>query len=325
MKGSVRHSQTRRPHEVVRVLRIRARIFVRGGVGSIAFAQREDTFNRARVVVRFTEGNEPGNPAGDGLVEYMRARRFERVAYIERVYVFDVGRELGEERREVAEGWPGVEFAEFDIVGRVASSPPDDPFWCDQWGMENRGQTVNGVTGTAKKDICAVKGWEIAYDADSIPIAILDSGLNWRHPDIESNLWLNMGEISGNGVDDDGNGYVDDIHGVGVEDAPLFSWLCYDENNQHPFANNDPQEIRPGCLLTSPLCDNYVVPNIDEGGHGTTVAAVIGAVGNNGYQLAGTAWKASLMPIRILACDYTFSVESARRAFCTHETMGRRS
>lgn len=298
---------------------------VRGGVGSVAFAQREDTYNRARVVVRFLEGNEPGNPAGDALVEYMRARRFERVAYIDRVYIFHVGRELGEERRAVAERWPGVEFAEFDIVGRLASSPPNDPFWCDLWGFENRGQTVNGSAGTAKKDICAVKGWSTTYDASSVTIAVLDTGANWQHPDLDGNIWVNSGEIPNNSVDDDSNGYVDDVNGVGVEDDPYIDpLLCFAYPLLHPFAEGNPQDMFPGCTQSPPLCFSYNVTTTDEGSHGTAVSAVIGAIGNNNYQLAGVAWKASIMPIRITACDLSFGISSMAKGFAYASIMGAR-
>jgi len=280
-------------------------------VGSVAFAQREDTYNRARVVVRFTEGNEPGNPAGDGLVEYMRARRYERVAYIERVYAFDVGRELGEERREVAARWPGVEFAEFDFIGHVASLPPTDANWCEQWAFENRGQTVNGTSGTATKDICAIKGWSARTDASSVTIAILDTGVNWQHPDLIDNMWVNPGEIAGNGIDDDNNGYVDDVNGVGVEDDLYDPSFCFDSGNIHPFPEGNPQDIRPACEA---FC-NYNVPAVDHGYHGTPIAAVIGAKGDNGNQVAGTAWRASMMAIRMISCDVTFNLSSAAKAF----------
>lgn len=261
--------------------------------------------------MRCTEGNEPGNPAGDALVEYMRARRYERVAYIERVYVFDVGRELGEERREVAARWPGVEFAEFDFIGHVASLPPTDANWCEQWAFENRGQTVNGTSGISTKDICAIKGWSVRTDASSVTIAILDTGVNWQHPDLNGNMWVNPGEIPGNGIDDDHNGDVDDVHGVGVEDDPLDALFCETPNHVHPIPPGNPQEIRPACM---PYC-NYVVPAIDHGNHGTRGAAVAGARGDNGEQVAGIAWKASIMSIRMVACDDTFGISAVGKAF----------
>ena len=103
--------------------------------------------------------------------------------------------------------------------------------------------------------------WRQTTGAD-VTVAIIDSGIDLGHPDLAPNLWTNPGEIPGNGVDDDGNGYVDDVHG-------------YD------FVDNDgtPQ---------------------DANGHGTHVAGIVGARGGNGIGGAGVAWQARLMAIRVL-------------------------
>ena len=89
--------------------------------------------------------------------------------------------------------------------------------------------------------------------ADTL-VAVIDTGIDYTHPDLAANIWTNPGEIAGNGVDDDGNGFVDDVHG-------------YD------FANDDGDPM-------------------DDHGHGTHVAGTIAAVGNNGIGVAGVAWTA---------------------------------
>lgn len=96
-------------------------------------------------------------------------------------------------------------------------------------------------------------------------IGIVDSGIDYTHPDLAANIWTNPGEIADNGIDDDGNGYVDDTRG----------W---------DFANDD----------NDPMDDN---------GHGTHVAGTVGAVGNNGIGIAGVCWNVRLMPLKFLGSN----------------------
>ena len=100
---------------------------------------------------------------------------------------------------------------------------------------------------------------------DGVPVAVLDSGLDLLNPDLAGNVWTNAGEVAGNGLDDDGNGFVDDVHG-----ADTVGW------------DGDPT---------------------DGLGHGTAVASVIAARGDNGVGLSGMAWNAHLMPVKVLHDD----------------------
>jgi subtilisin family serine protease len=100
---------------------------------------------------------------------------------------------------------------------------------------------------------------------DGVPVAVLDSGLDMTNPDLAGNVWTNAGEVAGNGLDDDGNGFVDDVHG-----ADTVGW------------DGDPT---------------------DGLGHGTAVASVIAARGDNGVGLSGMAWNARLMPVKVLHDD----------------------
>jgi subtilisin family serine protease len=134
---------------------------------------------------------------------------------------------------------------------------PNDPSFASQWSLENSGQTG----GTPGVDINAERAWDLSTGSRSVVVAVIDSGIDLTHPDLLPNLWRNPGEIAGNGVDDDHNGFVDDVHG----------W---------DFIDNDgvPQ-------------DGY--------GHGTHVAGIIGAVGNDGFGVSGVSWQVSLMVLRI--------------------------
>ncbi|WP_448379615.1 S8 family serine peptidase [Gloeomargarita sp.] len=103
--------------------------------------------------------------------------------------------------------------------------------------------------------------WARGYTGNGIVVAVVDTGVDYHHPDLNDNIWRNPGEIAGNGIDDDGNGYVDDVHG----------W---------DFINND----------NDPL---------DRNGHGTHVAGTIAAE-NNGFGVTGVAYNARIMPVQVL-------------------------
>jgi subtilisin family serine protease len=109
--------------------------------------------------------------------------------------------------------------------------------------------------------INAPQGWNAATGTGQTVVAVIDTGVDLSHPDLKANLWTNPGEVAGNGRDDDANGYVDDVNG----------W---------DFAGND----------NTPT---------DERGHGTHVAGIIGAVGNNGVGGSGVAWKTRIMSLKI--------------------------
>jgi len=136
---------------------------------------------------------------------------------------------------------------------------PDDTQFDQQWALHNIG--LGG--GIEDADIDAPEAWDIATGGvtplgDTIVVAIVDGGMMLTHVDIIPNLWTNWGEIPGNGIDDDSNGYIDDVHG----------WDAYASDGSIP---ND--------------------------GHGTHVAGIVGAKGNNGVSVAGVNWNVKLMPL----------------------------
>jgi len=160
---------------------------------------------------------------------------------------------------------PRVRYAEPNHVITI-DALPNDPAFANTWGLNNTGQTINGTRGTPDADIDAPEAWNTTTGSANVTVAVIDTGVDWTHPDLSSQIWLNPGENCAgcrtDGIDNDGNGFVDDWHG----------W---------DFANND----------NNPM---------DDHGHGTHVAGTIGAAGNNGVGVAGINWNVRIMPVKFL-------------------------
>lgn len=151
-----------------------------------------------------------------------------------------------------------VIYAEPDQIVKAIQTIPNDQGFAGLYGMHNTGQ--NG--GTVDADIDAPEAWDIETGESTVIVGIIDSGMDYDHPDLLSNLWTNTGEIPNNGVDDDNNGYIDDIHG--------WDWA---------YGDNEPTDYR---------------------GHGTHVSGTVGAVGNNSIGVAGVCWTVKLMALKFL-------------------------
>jgi subtilisin family serine protease len=150
-----------------------------------------------------------------------------------------------------SEAVAAVAYAEPDYVRHISSTLPNDLMYGDLWAMPQ---------------ISAPDAWSITTGSDDIVVAVIDTGMDMDHSDLLSNLWANDGEIADDDIDNDGNGYVDDVNG----------WDFVSTTNGVPE---------------------------DGHGHGTHCAGTIGAVGNNANQVVGICWNVSIMPIRCASDD----------------------
>jgi len=185
------------------------------------------------------------------------------------VNVVDLPRDLGvAEAVRAYENSPDVAYAEPNFKLQPAAAP-NDPNYRDLWGLNNVGQTG----GTPDTDTDAPEAWDRTTGSNGTVVAVIDEGIDVNHPDLRDNIWTNSGEIPNNGIDDDGNRYVDDVNG-------------YD------FANNDATVYDPDPLNGG---------RGDE--HGTHVAGTIAAVGNNGVGITGVNWDAQVAALKFLGAD----------------------
>ena len=179
----------------------------------------------------------------------MRGRRRPDLGSLYRVRV-DVDLAAGGSLEEVLAAYrnrPDVEYAEPNPIIAVCADP-NDPLYADQWALGK---------------IQVAEAWDTCRGSRAVVVAVIDTGVDYRNPDLQGNLWINEAERAGQpGVDDDGNGYVDDLRGYNFA-----------------AGTGDP---------------------LDDHGHGTVCAGIIGALGNNGTAVAGVCWAVRIMPLKAL-------------------------
>jgi subtilisin family serine protease len=214
----------------------------------------KERWRAGQVIVKYRAGVAPdtskhGAKAARNLLGRFKlkgqAKQHADARGLDRVYLLELKQDNVEETVAALKQDPAVEYAEpnwtlsFDAV-------PNDPSYASQWALPKIG---------------APAAWDVTTSGTGMVIGVVDTGIELTHPDLAANIWTNPGEIAGNGLDDDGNGFVDDVHG-------------------YNFFND----------IGNPT---------DTNGHGTRVAGIIGAAGNNATGVSGVVWTARLAALKI--------------------------
>lgn len=217
-------------------------------------------------------GLQPGANSEKSLEGY----KFEAVDKDLRIYKVKFSGDVKEQAAKLS-ARPGVEYAEPNYVLSITEAvpAPRDPLWLKLWAMKNYGQnSPSGAEGRETSDIQALEAWTVTKGSKSVLVGIIDTGVDYEHPDLKANMYVNEKEANGiPGVDDDGNGFADDVHG----------WNFISRDKAEPYHG---QAGSP-----DPMDDNS---------HGTHVAGTIGGVGNNQIGVVGVNWDVQIMALKFL-------------------------
>jgi subtilisin family serine protease len=215
-----------------------------------------------------------------------RAAKDAKVPDLSTIYKLELELEPGQSLEQAAAAYqqnPDIEYAELNYIVAIHETP-SDPLYPIQWPLNNTGQMYphsgryNLPPGTADSDIDAPEAWDIHTGSSEIIVAVVDTGADYTHRDLDDNIWVNQTELGGEpGVDDDENGYVDDVYGYNFA-----------------YGNSDPT---------------------DDQGHGTHCAGIIAAEGNNGSDIAGLCWNTKIMALKFLNWSGSGQVADAIPAF----------
>ena len=216
-------------------------------------------------IVKFTKDTKISNSFIKNLNEKYQVSSIEKVfknsedTILENIYILSIpeNSDIFSVVKDYSSN-PNVLYAEPNGLAYLCNTPNDENF-SKQWYFDNTGQEG----GTPDADVDAPEAWDIGTGSEDIVIAIIDTGIDYNHPDLIDNMWINEIEIPDNGIDDDSNGYIDDYYG----------W---------DFTNYSGDNI--------PL---------DSLGHGTYCAGIAGAVGNNSIGITGICWDCKIMNVEV--------------------------
>ena len=228
---------------------------------SLQVAVAKPDYVPGEIIVKFRNNHDdsainlPSKMRVQSAEKIMQARN-PRTHDIHTFYRMKISGNMEEAIRQIRRD-PNVEYAEPNYIVHTALLPNDVNF-SKLYGLHNTGQTG----GTSDADIDAAEAWDITTGSSNVVIAVIDTGVDYNHQDLSTNIYINPGEVANNGIDDDNNGFIDDSRG----------W---------DFANND----------NNPM---------DDQGHGTHVSGTIGAAGNNNIGVVGVNWNVKILPVKFL-------------------------
>lgn len=219
------------------------------------------------ILVRFESGVTVAEV--DAAVAQIGASVEKRLDIVDNLYLVKLPEALSPPAAVAAlKAQGGTLYAEPNYTVRAVVTPNDSSFG-SLWGLHNTGQSA----GTADADIDAPEAWNITTGSSSVVVVVIDTGIDYNHPDLAANMFRNEADCDSDTVDDDGNGYVNDCYGIDTYN-----------NDSAPF---------------------------DDHNHGTHVAGTIGAVGNNGVGVVGVNWNVRLMACKFLNSGGSGSIDDA--------------
>ena len=234
-------------------------------VSDLEFTQNKDSIGlpdyvEGEVLVKFKKGVD--KLTVDSIVDSLFIdieRHFRAVSRIKgQEYVHLKSRfKTTQQMQEELSSLPQVADVSPNYILHADATTPNDPRFSELWGLHNTGQTG----GTADVDIDAPEAWDKTTGSPGVIVAVVDTGIDYNHPDLVPNVWVNPNEIE-DGIDNDGNGYIDDIHGINAITG-----------------SGDP---------------------MDDNGHGSHCSGTIGAAGNNGLGVVGVNWNIKIMATKFL-------------------------
>jgi subtilisin family serine protease len=231
-------------------------------IESIAASHHDDVLDEVEAVSGLAVIEDEDGLSAESVAEEYRA--LPGVEYAEPDYQIKLEPELGEVRH----------FNSSEEVAAARLNGPNDPMFAEQWALQNTGQDG----GKAGADVSALRAWEKTKGSERVVVAVLDSGVDYTHPDLINNIWVRPPDMAA--YSDEELGEFDDVHG--------FSAIGGEED-----ADDDP---------------------MDQNGHGTHCAGIVGAEGDNGEGIAGINWKVEIMPLKFMNANGSGTTADAVKA-----------
>jgi subtilisin family serine protease len=285
----------------------------------------QSKFSTTDILVRFQE--TPGKPGGPAIVQGTTLGG--QLPLASGFYQVDLGKGMTVAKALTAyKAEKGVGSAEPDYELKV-STVPNDPLFSQQWALNNTGQSW----GTPGADIHAQQAWSVTNSSPNIIVAVLDTGIDYNHPDLYDNIWINQADIPSYWYtkSNQWSGYDQIVYKWQLQTATpgviTFRDLDNPANRGLVWKSDGNSYVDAGDLLRPVSQGGWEQPGqandiigwnfvsntndpMDDNGHGTNVAGILGAVGNNGAGVSGVDWNVQIMPVKFMGANGYGSVSA---------------